>query len=235
MKKTSRFFAALLTLASTQSFATVIGFETSYTGTNPALSSYSEAGYTFAPVEHHVKRALAEMQLPPVLRQINAPHQCSNDVGRCAISLTGQYLAYQGASFIDNYGSSLIEMDIADGKQFTLVSVDLAELFTLRGKTGLDFLNAEYISIHGTKLNNDVVQTVFILDNIKGSYIHDFQTFFLPHNFTNLKSVSFSSGGAGFAIDNIVTASPVPEPSTVVLFLVGITSLMYFRKKSTKA
>lgn len=216
MKKTARILSALLALASAPSFAVIIGFEVTSGAGNPIVTPYVESGYSFTSSHMHL---------------VGTPTQCL--FGGCVASTTGQYLAEEAGSL----GVPIT----ATAAPFNLLSFDGAELF-LSDAAALagGFPNATVITVVGVRTDLSIVAASFTLDGSKDGAggVADFQTFFLPSSFTSLMSATFlgtnASGTGGFGIDNIgVTA--VPEPSTVVLFLLGITSLMYFRKRSMKA
>ena len=218
MNKATHVFGALLAIASAQSFAT-IGFEgTSGTG-NPIAISYTETDYNFSSSHMHI---------------VGSPSVCL--FGGCTTSSTGQYLSTEAGAI----GGSLT-LSNSSSTPFSLVSFDGAELF-LDGNAASTggFPNATTISVVGVKADASVVTASFDLgaaDAPGFTDTGDFQTFYLPSSFSGLVSATFvgyvCAGLGAFGIDNINVTS-VPEPSTVMLFLLGMTSLWFFRKKASK-
>ncbi|MDT7519664.1 PEP-CTERM sorting domain-containing protein [Rhodoferax sp. TBRC 17660] len=130
----------------------------------------------------------------------------------------GKFLAYYGLS---NQSETL---SLAPGTSgtFALLSLDLAGMLGDGGGTLTDQLS---IQITGTKLYGGMVSTSQPLALTPGRFTHYDSSYFA--GFTGLTSVQFSGIGFNYAryvgVDNIaLNISPVPEPETYVLLLVGL-------------
>ena len=230
--------SALLAVMSTQSFAT-IGFEKTSGVGNPNAFRYTE---------NNLFNASHDTRL------IGTPTLCP--FGGCVASTTGQYLGVTGQKQDPLIQPRSPYAYLVPDYPVDLLSFDAAELYLDDSAASLgDFRNATSITVVGVyqdyRGSFESVSATFNLDGIKDGSggLNDFQTFFLPHSFTKIASrrsglfelLFYGSTSAGaqtgvFALDNIdISIHVVPEPSTVVLFLLGITSLMYFRKRSMKA
>jgi len=106
---------------------------------------------------------------------------------------------------------------------FRILSIDLAEYSTVSVATR----SAVTVTMIATKQTGDVLTTSFTTDGIidGGGPLFDFETVIFGPEWTNLASLSFGKPqGIGFTLDNIVYAI-VPEPSTAVLFGLGLGML----------
>ena len=123
------------------------------------------------------------------------------------------------------HGNSLGEIILTrdGGVPFDLFSIDLAELPPGRSEPGGPTDSGPFdVEFFGTQVGGGMVSTTFTVDSFL-----TLKTFIFP-GFTNLVAVIWfqGPGGSGPAhqFDNIV-ASPVPEPSTLVLWSLGAVAL----------
>ncbi len=243
MFKGTRYFGALLLFVSASSFAGLIEFEGISGIGNPVVTSYRESkhnvfGTTFSSSHMHI---------------IGSPTQClfgggcvANPASESPWRSSGQYLAQEGGSLsspITVTDKSPRYEHLGDGL-FNLWHLSVAELFLDDGAVNNGgFRNATTITATGTRfetehnfahrLNPQTITRTFTLDGFKDGAggKDDFQIFFA--GFTNVASVVFTADGA-FALDGFsVTVSP--EPATWALFLLGLASLVYYRRRSTHA
>jgi len=116
--------------------------------------------------------------------------------------------AYNGTNIVIPHGDMI--MTASDGSPFDLVSVCLA------GASG----DEDPIHVIGTS-DKGMITVIFELDGVfdgPGPLV-DFETFFFPPGFTGLTGARFLINGTGqgpktggFAVDNIVVGTAVPEP-----------------------
>ncbi|MDD2465122.1 MAG: PEP-CTERM sorting domain-containing protein [Desulfobulbus sp.] len=121
------------------------------------------------------------------------------------------------ALFNDNY-PGVTWMTSLDSILFSLFSIDLSELAEHRGET-------EVITFYGLNSFGTIVSQSFTIDGAFGA-----ETFFFSADFTNLASAWWAQTDYFVQFDNITT-SPVPEPSTLLLFGVGLIGLSAATRK----
>jgi len=115
-------------------------------------------------------------------------------------------------------GGDTTEITLArqGGGSFSLAAFDAAEAFSQ------GFQRPRSISLFGmfSRPGGDV-ETSFVFDAINDATgpLVDFQRFLLDSRWTDLRQVTFQASQGFFGLDNlVVAASPVPEPSTLLLF-----------------
>ncbi len=125
--------------------------------------------------------------------------------------------ATYGAQIGDFVGSTALINDNDDGMTtltrvgggaFSLVSIDLAELFI--GEVDYS------VTFTGTKADASVVTQSFVLDGAFGA-----ETFAFNSDFVGVTAVSWANTAGYHQFDNINVAA-VPEPETYALFLAGL-------------
>jgi hypothetical protein len=154
-----------------------------------------------------------------------------SDPDSWAVTAGGAACSPQCADDGSNYllmNDSTLTLAAVSGAGFSLLQFDAAE-----GKKGRASSWAQSIHVVGTLAGGAKVSADFRLDALQdgsGPGV-DFQTFVLPTNFTNLASVKFSGtgndDGASFSLDNVAfdRGSPVPEPGTLALAVLGLVGL----------
>lgn len=120
-------------------------------------------------------------------------------------------------------GMSEISFALEGGEQFSLVSVDLAELFRFTGSSLVPFV--------GYRADGSSVTASFTLDGIVNETPGDFQTFGFGPEFSQLTRVEMPE--VGWSMDNLVF-TVVPEPSPGVLLVLG-GALLLRGQRRTKA
>lgn len=120
------------------------------------------------------------------------------------------------ALFNDNWEGTTV-LTRTDGGWFRLNSIALAELYPLEEPYAVTFT--------GLLGDGSTVSQSFTLDGLFGA-----ETFTFDATFTNLVSVSWLQSDYFHQFDNI-DASPVPEPSTLLLFGAGLLAVAAGRRK----
>ena len=170
-----------------------------------------------------------------------------------SVTTGGFVLSRDGSGHID-VGSATESLYANNGTQvgfvhngsFTLnLNSVLGDTFELTSFFGAEFwrdgtANASTITLFATTDQGVELTEVFTLDNMLDGPdgAADFQKFYLTDSFENLTSAKFVGNGA-FSVDDIygLTASeplPVPEPSTLAIFALGIIGLAARRLKPSK-
>jgi hypothetical protein len=119
--------------------------------------------------------------------------------------------ADQGGATLANWNGGTTVVRRADNSLFSLVSLDIADIYDAGSANNMLFTFHDGVS---------TTTEVFSLDRIKG-----LQT--LSFNRTNLHWFSYSQlGVTGFQIDNLVVDAPVvsavPEPATWAMMILGM-------------
>ncbi|WP_321495946.1 PEP-CTERM sorting domain-containing protein [uncultured Desulfobacter sp.] len=131
-------------------------------------------------------------------------------------ALYGYY--YTGSVALVNDYTTTTTLVATDGSLFDLTSIDLAEAFTE------DLLYEATISFIATYADNSTYSFNLTTDGIEG-----IETFTFGSQMTNLASVSFGENES-FQFDNIA-AHTVPEPSTILMLVVGMCAWAGARRK----
>lgn len=122
---------------------------------------------------------------------------------------------YTGSTaLINDNDDGVTIMTRVDGGNFTLLSVDLSELF-------LGDMNYSVTFTGLTSLGDAVAQT-FTLDGLAGA-----QTFNFDSSFNHLSSVSWTNTAAYHQFDNV----EVPEPASLALVGLGMVAAVGRRRK----
>ena len=144
-----------------------------------------------------------------------------------AVSLFGPY---DGSAYIAGGRANSVGFSFTNGNFMNLLSVDLAE-------QGITSPNPLSVSFIGYRLEGTTVTTNFLTDGIidQPGPLADFQTFYFDSQFNNLIRVEIPN--TGWALDNLVVASVIPEPSSLVLLGMGGSFLFtrLARKSRSKA
>lgn len=135
-------------------------------------------------------------------------------------ALSGYY--YTGSVALVNDYSTTTTLAATDGSLFNLISIDLAEAFTG------DLLYKATISFIATYADGSTYSVDLITDGSEGID----PPFTFGSEMTNLASVSFGENEY-FQFDNITvtTTSAVPEPSTILMLVVGMCAWAGDRRK----
>lgn len=114
-----------------------------------------------------------------------------------------------------------LSVNSLNGARFGLVSVDLAEFSTLYQTP----LSVQFI---GYKHDGSTVTTQFITDGIidGAGPLDDFETFYFDARFADVTRVEVPT--YRWSLDNMVFSNVIPEPSSLVLAIVG-TSILVLR------
>lgn len=115
-------------------------------------------------------------------------------------------------SLINDNVQGVTRLSAVNGSLFSIYSIDVSELTDLNGAT-------DSITFYGTNFNGGTVSQTFSIDGIFGS-----ETFSFDSNFTDLAKVEWAQTDYFVQFDNI-TASPVPVPSSILLFGAVLTAL----------
>jgi len=138
-------------------------------------------------------------------------------------------------NYVGSESPSITTMAATDGATFSLISIDLAELFV--GREGYDD-----VRIDGILLGGGTATSMFTLDGVNDGPggEADFETFLLSGGFSNLTSIVLTatdSSNPRFSFDNIVVdtmmTTSVPEPGTLALLGVGLAGIGFARKRKT--
>jgi hypothetical protein len=187
--------------------------------TMDGLPSFSQVGASFT--ENGYKFDVAATSYNPNgTVQVGAPIAC----GPQPCTTNGTPALY------DIYATLILSR--IDGAAFSLTQLDAATFFT----TLQSILN---ISIIGTTATASTVSTSIVSAAGGADVFHTYSI----SGFDNLTSVKFvGPGGLGsqqdsFALDNLVVASAVPEPSTWAMMILGFAGVgfMAYRRKSKPA
>lgn len=149
-----------------------------------------------------------------------------------------------GTAYIASVGGGLdlpITLQRVDGSPFSLVAFDAAEGFLddlLAAQEG--FISAQKIELAAELASGLTVTLEFDLDGLRDGLngIDDFEVLNMPVELGNVTSVTFTgvagdNRAAAFALDNIVVAAVVPEPSSIAL--VGVASACLFAWRWTRS
>ncbi|MGC4076151.1 MAG: PEP-CTERM sorting domain-containing protein [Rubrivivax sp.] len=115
-------------------------------------------------------------------------------------------------ALINDNDDGLTTLARTDGGLFSLLSIDLAELFA-------DPAAPVHVLFSGLLADGGTVQQGFTLDGLFGA-----QTFAFDASFTNLVSVSWANTADYHQFDNIAVAE-VPEPGSAALAGLALVSL----------
>jgi hypothetical protein len=122
---------------------------------------------------------------------------------------------YDGSAYIMAGRANAVGFSSTNGTLLNLVSVDLSE-------GGLSFTpHPLTVNFIGYRQDGTTVTTNFLTDGIidQTGPLADFQTFHFDSQFNNLIRVEIPN--SGWALDNLVVASVIPEPSYLVLLGLG--------------
>lgn len=139
----------------------------------------------------------------------------------CAFNGTQRMLAYDSTA-----PALLLTKD--DGAPFALYQFDLGESFST-----IPSIWAKSLSVEGTLAAGGTIVAVFGLDGVNDGSgpLVDYQTQVLPAGFSGLSAVKFVGLGGDvkseFTLDNLVVATPVPEPSSLLLVAIGVAINRY--------
>jgi hypothetical protein len=141
------------------------------------------------------------------------------------------YLGYESGR------GDAITMSLLSGGLFSLLSLDLAEFYSIVVPLRPD---AEVLTLLGTTANGAILTHQLFLDGNRADGIggiEDFEHFLIP-NFTDLFSVTFvgtllSGADGGVSLDNIEYVS-VPEPAMLSLLTAGLIGVFASRRRPTK-
>jgi len=126
------------------------------------------------------------------------------------------------ALFNDNWGGPTV-MTREGGGLFTLSSIALSELYIYDDGPGV---NPEFdVEFSGFFSDGSIISQTFTMDGLTGVEVFSFES-----EFTNLISVSWMQTQDFYQFDDI-KASPVPEPSSILLFGIGILFFAGSRRK----
>ena len=136
-------------------------------------------------------------------------------------------LASNGTNTVGSQTPTITTMAQTGGGLFSLIAIDLAELFIGNSPKNLR------VQVKGRVQGGGIVRVVFLLDGINDGAggAADFETFILPGNFVNLTSLNITGVPTDrifrrFMFDNIVvTTQVVPEPTSLLLLGVGLAAL----------
>lgn len=176
---------ACLACANTAHAQVTLGFENLPDVQNGAVNSHSvtQNGFTVAAVEPSNVGNLNS--LPPT------PGGVSNYTGSVAL--------------YNNVGGAGTTLAQNNGRAFTLVSIDIADLV----------LRSSGISPASVTFNGAVQGGGTVVQSFTRGVNDSLETVTFGSNFTSLLSVSFSQGGIFYQFDNIrVTPVAVPEPGS---------------------
>lgn len=185
-----RFLAAAVLAAATLpvlAAPTVIGFEPlahADDGVAEAGHVYTESGYTLT----------------------NGGDFAFSTIGTQAADFLGS------TALINDNDEGLTTLERADGGLFSLLSIDLAELFA-------DPDLPVQVMFTGVLADGSTVQQGFALDGLFGA-----QTFAFDAGFSQLSSVSWTNSAYYHQFDDVVVAA-VPEPGSAALAGLALLSL----------
>ncbi|QBH13234.1 PEP-CTERM sorting domain-containing protein [Desulfobacter hydrogenophilus] len=120
------------------------------------------------------------------------------------------YYYYSGSETLMNDSYTTTILTATDGSMFDLTSIDLAKIYSNDDGS----YSAMTITFEAFYADNTIYTYDVTTDGLEG-----LQTITLGEAFSNLVSVSF--GAEYYQFDNI-TASAVPEPSSILLLFVGM-------------
>lgn len=184
-----------LFLVATSAHAVVIDFDSQLSSSNVNAPSYSEDGYTFT----------------------------STATASNAFTFWGTTADYGYAgspALFHNYNFETATLAAADGSAFSLLSIDIAEIFNISPSSYNAVLNA--IRSDGT-----ATSTTLAIDGIFGM-----QTFLLGATLSNVISVSWTNiYGAGQFDNLVIEPATVPEPSTFALFGIALAGMVATKRK----
>lgn len=108
------------------------------------------------------------------------------------------------------------------GDPFTLISVYLGAWYNPASTSG-----PKPISIYGY-LNNELIYSTSILAS--GTSTDLYQV-----NFENVDKIAFETFGSQKIILDDITVSSTPEPGTLTLFAMGVSGLVFWKKRARRA
>ena len=126
-----------------------------------------------------------------------------------AADVVANGLYYTNSETLMNDYTTATTLASADGSAFDLTSIDLAEVFTE------DVIYAATIAFDLVYKDGSTYSFDLITDGVEGA-----ETFTFGSELANLASVSF--GDSEYIQFDNITASAVPEPSSILLLFVGM-------------
>jgi hypothetical protein len=146
-------------------------------------------------------------------------------------------LVDNGSIYVAQEGGGLgqpITLRRVDGQPFALLRLDAAEGFTDElTAASLGYASAEAIRALAMLPDGGSTAGSLVLDGLRDGPggIADFQSFDLPPAFCNVTSVTFSGSPVGgidgaIALDNLVVAAVVPEPTGMSLAVVAVVAAL---------